>query len=299
MTKRIILLDASTVVNAACYRKLQLGNRQGLQSAMGSDPLDFGQALHRGAADYRMDLALREQANPKKSIELAVEYYKECRCPKESPRTIDDLVRALGHYIDRVIVNDLFVPLVTPDRTKAAIEIPFKMPLYSNEHTDVLLSGVVDTVGTFKNRMVIMDLKHSATFDIKKHMAEQLTRIQFHIYSHAMHYLGYHDPAEPDKRLPIMIDGVYLGDPVRCSRSALHHIPDFMVDRTMDFVRHVAKQMAELSDDVDWPHNFDACQGRYRMCEFDPICSIPKAYQHVSISVCFKKRIYDPTTFGD
>lgn len=299
MSKRIILLDASTVVNAACYRKIQLGNRVGLQPAMGSDPLDFGQALHRGAADYRVDLALRGQANPTKSIELAVEYYEKCRCPKESPRTIDDLERALGHYIDRVIMNDQFVPLVTPDRKMAAIEIPFKIPLYSNQDTDVLLSGVVDTVGTFKNRMVIMDLKHSASFDIKKHMAEQVVRIQFHIYSYAMHYLGYHDPGEPDKRLPIMVDGVYLGDTIRCSRSALHYIPDFLVNRTMNFVRHTAKQMAELPDNIEWPHNFDACQGRYRMCEFDPICSIPSDVQHVPIGICFKRRVYDPTTFGD
>lgn len=299
--KRIILLDPSTLANADCMRKIQLGNRQGLQPKLGSDPLDFGQALHRGIADYRTDFFLRgpTHVNSEKSIAVATDYYDKCLCAKEPPRTRDTLALALTFYFEKVIPRDQFVPLMTPDKTKLALEIPFKIPLFSNATTDVLLSGVLDGVGHYGQRMVMFDTKHSATFDIKKHLQEQITRPQFQYYAEAMHYLGY--GMGDGKYLPIVIDGVYLGngDDIRFARSEVYQIPTFLIERSMIQARHIAQQMAELEDKDEWPHNFNACQGRYRMCEFNTLCSIPTSSQAIPRRICYKERVYDPTTFGD
>lgn len=304
--KRIILLDPSSLEKADCPRKLQLSNRIGLVPKMGSDALDFGQALHRAAADFRTDLHLHHKPDMKKSIDLAVAYYEKCLCAKEHPRSVDDLRNSCLVYLSWIIENsDSFQPLVTPDQKKIAVEIPFKIPLYSNADTDVLLSGVVDAAGIFtalrsKPRMSLLDTKTSASFDIKKHLQEQMQRPQFHVYSYAFQQLGYHDPARPGKRLPIVIEGVYIGgDNVKVVRSDAYDIPDYMVDRTMDYARFIARQMAHSKEDESWPCNYNVCQGRYRMCEFSPICSVSDKDQHVPQKICFNTRHYDPLKFGE
>ncbi len=301
MSKRIILLDATTISNSDCMRKIQLSNRQGLVPKLGSDPLDFGQALHRGVADFRNDLFLRGNQSIDRSVTVASDYYMTRPCPKEKPRTLENLKSVLRGYFEEVIPKDPFTPLILPDKSACALEIPFKIPLYSNERTDVLLSGVVDGVGTYgpSKRRVVFDTKHSATYNIKNHLKEQLERAQFHIYTYAMKWLGYSD--NPDKYLPIVIDAIYIDNSLggRFERSPVTQIPDYMIERTMDNARWLAKQMADLPDDIDWPHNFNACHGKYRLCDFYSICSIPSKSQHVPIQFCFSKRTYDPSTFGE
>lgn len=305
--KRIILLDPSSLERADCPRKLQLSNRVGLVPKMGSDALDFGQALHRAASDFRTDLHLHQNPQLKKSTDLAISYYEKCFCTKEPPRSVDNLRVACMTYLEWILETQKeFRPLITPDGKNIAIEIPFKIPLYSNEHTDVLLSGVVDTAGIFtarhsKPRMTLLDIKTSASFDVRKHLQDQMQRPQFHVYSYAFRELGYIDPERPGKRLPIVIDGVYIGnqDNVKIARSDAYEIPDYLVDRTMDYARFIAKQMAWSKDDGAWPHNYNVCQGRYRMCEFSTICSVSDKEQHVPQKICFNTRHYDPLKFGE
>lgn len=300
-SKRLILLDSSTMALSDCMRKVQFTNRMGLVPKVGSDPLDFGQALHRGIAHYRSRFALGQPCSIEESIEDAVKYYMERPCPKDSPRTVDNLRAVLNGYLLR-IPQDPFMPLVTPDKQHVALEIPFKIPLYSDQYTDVLLSGVVDGVGHYGRssnaKLCIFDTKHSSTTNIRNHLREQLERPQFHVYSYAMSYLGY---GEPGTYLPVVIDGIYIDKSLggRFERSEVKQIERHLIERTLDNARHLAKQMAELSDDIEWPHNYTACHGKYRLCEYNCMCALSSEQQAIPLKYCFTKRVYDPTTFGD
>lgn len=300
MSKNIILLDASSFENSACLRRVQFSNRIGLVSKLGSDPLDFGQAVHRALAKFRKAVALKQLVNVEECVNEGVEYYAGRMCVKEPPRTIDALRKVISQYINQALY-DHFYPLTVGD--KVAIEIPFKIPFYSTPLTDVLLSGVIDGIGKVGSPIVgpvaIRDIKTSATFKIQQHLKEQLERPQFHVYTYAASYLGY---SEPGKYLPIQIDGIYIGkdDPeFKCSE--VHHVPEFLVDNTIKALMHLAKQMAELveSGEEQWPHNYNQCHGKYRLCEYSNICQVPKASQHVPIKFMYETRVYDPAKFGE
>ena len=300
MTKNIILLDASSFENWPCPRRVQFTNRMGLVSKFGSDPLDFGQAIHRAIAKFRKAVALGQPVNIEDCVKEGSDYYFSRVCPKEPPRTPAMLEKCIRAYIKQA-VYDPFHPLVAGE--KVAIEIPFKIPLYSTPKTDVLLSGVIDGIGKYgsivNGDLTLRDIKTSATFKIQQHIKEQLDRPQFHIYSYAAAYLGFSDPG---KFLPIQIDGIYIGkEEPQFERSFIYHIPEFLIDATMSAVVHTAKQMAELleSNTELWPHNFNQCHGKYRLCEYSNICQVPPSTQHVPIKYLYETRIYDPAKFGE
>lgn len=302
LNKRIVILDASTLAHVGCLRYVQLSNREGLQPKIGSDPLDFGQALHRGIAALYRDKINTDPATlcAEKYVDIATSYYKTRMCPKLAPRTIDWLECAMAHYVDTYRF-DSFSPLY--NKTTDTLEITFAIKIYENETTIVILSGAVDAIGfsvkDTNKLLYIRDTKHSSTTKQKAHMEEQLGSPQFHIYSWALAQIGYNG----GNPMPIQIDSVYL-NPKQIGatfvRSDIKYIDKYLLDRTMSMVMFYAKLIADqLPDDKPWPHNFKECHGKYRLCEFNPICQSPDNSQHIPRQIMFTSRRYDPTTFGN
>ncbi len=294
MNKRLIRLDSSSLEHWNCPRKFQFVNRLGLIPKLGSAPLDWGQALHRG-------IALWSRGNmPSEAIDDALEHYNKKMCVKIPPRTPHNLQVCLQEYFEEY-ANDQWVPLNAGDG-KLAVELPFALPLLATETTDVLLCGTIDSVVMNRDtsQLAFKDIKHSSTTKPDSHLEEQLGRPQFHIYTWALHHEGLRRP--DGGYLPVIVDAVYIDkkyDGARFRRTAPTILEDWVVERTMEYVRSVARILAELPDEELWPHNYNACHGKYSKCDFVNVCQLPKGQQPIVIDMMFGKRDYNPATFGD
>lgn len=293
--KRIIRLDPSTQERSACLRNVQLVNRQGWVPNEGSAPLDFGQALHRAIGAWSVDRKLGQLRDTESYIRIAMDYYVGRMCLKAPPRDPDNLQRVLKDYFEWYQFNDRFDPLMVDG--KVAVELPFSLPLYSTPDTDVLLCGVIDAVGIQDDELGFKDVKHSSTNKIDDHLAEQLLRPQFHVYSYALHTLGF-----AKYYPPVIVDAIYISKQRRggmCRRTNMTAMEPHLVENTIRNMRHFAKVMAELPDDEPWPENYSACHGKYSQCMFMHMCQLPHNQQQIFLDNLCSKRDYNPATFGD
>lgn len=298
MTKRIIRLDPSTAEHTNCWRKTQLINRQGYTPKEGSAPLDFGQALHRAIGAWTVDRMRPETLKPPAHyVEIALEYYVGRMCIKFPPRDIDNLRVCVEDYIERYTFGDQFTPL-TNSEGKVAVELPFAIEFYSNEHTDVILTGVIDAVGTWGgSEFCFKDIKHSSTTRIEEHLNNSVNRPQFHVYAWALQHEGFCEYYPP-----VVVDAIYIAKTRRGAqfrRRGPEPMEPHMVENTMRNMLQIAKTMAELPDTEIWPENYNACDGKYRVCEFANVCQLPHESQQMPLDALFDQRDYNPATFGD
>jgi len=301
VSKRIIRLDSSSLELSSCPRRFQFVNRQGLIPKLGEAPLDWGSALHKGIAKWAVQRARGQEPDLTKIADEAVEWYNGRLCLKNEPRSGANLRRCLMEYFTEY-VDDQFVPLTTKSG-EVAIELPFALPLYSNEHTDVLLTGKIDGIGIYQSGpLVIKDVKHSSSTKPESHMEEQLGRPQFHIYAEALKRLGLVDHERGGAHPRIVVDCVYISKQfqgAKFKRSAPTVIEPYIIAQTMEFVMLEARRVAELRDDEVWPHNYGACHGKYSKCKFYDLCTVPVQSQQIAINMLFDKREYNPKTFDE
>ena len=300
-TKRIIRLDSSSLELLSCPRRFQFVNRMGLVPKMGSAPLDWGSALHKAIARWSISRARGMVVDEVAIIDEAVAWYNDRMCLKNEPRSGANLRRCLEDYFAEY-AHEEFYPLTTRDGA-VAVELPFAIPIYSTDTTDVLLTGKVDAIGLWgrDKRLVIKDIKHSSSFKPASHMEEQLGRPQFHIYIAACAHMGLIDDVTKSP-MRVVVDCVYISKTApgaKLMRSPATVIEPFMLENTMAYVRDSARRVAEWSDEEPWPHNYGECHGKYRKCDFFDVCTVPLRDQSIALSHMFNKREYDPRKFDE
>jgi hypothetical protein len=268
---------------------------------IGEAPLDWGSGIHRGVAEwYRA--RWRQEISEAKIILDTRAWFDNKLCLKNHPRNGENLELCLQEYF-RQYQGEQFRPLETKD--SLAVELSFAVPLYANEHTDVLLTGKIDAIGKYgaDQRLVFKDIKTSTATGYKTHAEEQASRSQFHIYTWVLRKLGFRDLDRPSQAyLPVVIDGLYINkDKVGCKlyRGPVTVIEQFMVTRTMEFVMQKAKELAELPDEKVWTHNYSQCHGRYSRCKFYDVCQVPTESQSIALNMLFNRREYNPATFDE
>lgn len=291
--KRLIRLDSSSIEYWNCPRKFQLINRRGLVPKLGSAPLDWGQALHRGVAEWLRGASIDE------AIATASAYYASKMCVKMPPRTLGNLQVCLREYFEEY-ADDEWVPLRAKDQL--AVELPFALPLLATASTDVVLCGTIDSVvmNRHTGQLAFKDVKHSSTNKVDSHLEEQLARPQFCIYTWALRHEGLASPS--GGYLPIIVDAIYIDkkyDGAKFRRTPPTIIENWMVDRALTYARSIAAAIAELPDELLWPHNFNACYGKYSKCEFATLCQLPESQHQAVIDMMFDTREYNPAKFGD
>lgn len=295
--KRIIRLDPSTAELLPCWRKVQLVNRLGYTPRESSAPLDFGQALHRAIAAWMADKATQQLKSPEHYSQIALEYYIPRMCIKYPPRDPDNLKVCVEEYIERYTFGDQFAPAINASGD-IAVELPFAIPFYANEHTDVLLTGVIDAVGTWGGQeFCFKDIKHSSTTKIEEHLNNSVNRPQFHVYAWALQHEGF-----AEYYPPVVVDAIYIAKTRRGAqfrRRGPEPMEPHMVENTMRNMLMLARTLAELPEDEPWPENYNACDGKYSRCAFANVCELPHASQEMPLEALFDRREYNPATFGD
>lgn len=296
---RKIRLDSSSLEYSSCLRRFQFVNRIGLVPKISSAALDWGSAFHKAAAEWEIS-KVRGSIDTVAIIDRAVEWYNSRMCLKDEPRSGPNLRRALEEYFLEY-ADDEFVPL-TLESGEVAVELPFEIPLVTVGDTDVVLCGKMDGIGFYgkDGSIVVKDIKTSTSTKVESHLEEQLHRPQFHIYVEVLRRLGLVDVG--GRALRVVIDGVYISKQfqgAKLRRSPPTVIEDFIIERTMEHVMGEAWRIAQLDDASPWPHNYGACHGKYSICPFYDICSVPTASQGAAIDFLFAKREYNPATFDE
>lgn len=295
-TKRIIRLDPSSLELYSCPRKFQLSNRFGYVPKHGAPPLDFGQALHKAIAAWRIDRVRGCETDARKYIDIGTQYYAACMCAKAEHRSLDNLFAVLRDYFKWYRV-DPFQPLLLSNGD-VGVELSFSRRVYENEHTIVYLCGVIDGLGFYDgNTLTLLDTKHSSSTKIEAHLEEQQARPQFHIYSWVVR-----EEQLVSHYVPIVIDGVYISKKysgAKLQRAGPYVIPDHLIERTMSRVMHVAREIAETPDDVEWRYNYSECHGKYSLCQYYNICQVDAESQAMPLKYQFSQREYNPAKFGE
>lgn len=298
--KTLIRLDPSSLALWACPRKFEFSNIHGYVSKLSSTPLDFGQALHRAIAAWTVD-RLKGVVQPHEYYtKIAVDYFATRLCVKNHPRDIPNLVRALEDYFNSWSRADDFVPLINDDG-KAAVEMPFEFPnFYEDDHVTITLCGVIDAIGTMggDKLRVFKDIKHTSSENIPAYLDSYKNSQQFQFYSYALRRIGW-----TDYYPPCIVDGVFISrkfQGAKCVRSNILDMQDFLVERTVQRVTDVCAEISRmLVRGGAFTHDFTQCDGKYRRCDFDPVCHIQGQFQALALKSAFTQREYNPATFGD
>jgi len=300
MTKQLIRLDPSSLALWGCPRKFEFTNIHGYVSKLGSAPLDFGQALHRAIAAWSRDRLFNALEDEQKYIDIALEYYGPRLCIKSHPRDLSNLRAALHDYFSSWSRADDFTPLVN-DRGEAAIEMPFAFDnFYEDDTITVTLCGVIDAIGTMGSTSlrVFKDIKHTSSENVKAYLDAYANSQQFQFYSYALKRIGW-----TDYYPPCIVDGVFISrkfQGAKCVRSNILDMQDFLVERTVQRIQDVCFEISRMvKRGGPFTHDFTQCDGKYRKCDFDPVCHIQGQFQQMGLNTAFTKRVYDPATFGD
>lgn len=287
--KQILRIDPTTLSHSHCLEKVRLSNTLGLCSKIPDHKIDFGSGFHKAIAVWQRTKSLDA------AIAAAQKHSAETKAvvPDKDYRNAAYLEYCVMRYIQEYKF-DTFTPMQVGDRF--GVELPFKVPYKAYEHVDVILCGVVDSVGQHTNRIVFKDIKTTASRDPKSYFSSYEVSTQMMIYSWALRKLGLVDYYPPS-----MIDGVFLSaSDVRFQRSNLITFRDDLIEDCMQWVEdRVDAIVAAMENRKPWVRNFSACSGKFGMCEFFPVCSVQEAYREGVIERNFSTRVYDPMTFGD
>ena len=318
--KRQVFIDASALKNSSCFRNLWWSIFEGYQGSNDKNhKLAFGSAIHIFLEDYYIGKSIKD------SINRAIEYYKPYNetldvTPREF-RTVSNLIRICKAYAEEYgtaahiwETEKAIEPLKDIDG-KPLVEYKFAIPIWANEHFDLLLSGTIDLVATYHGYpCVLIDHKTTAMAMNDKFFDNYDWDIQ------PMLYCKVWKEANKLEEFPhFVINGVFCKKPtekgeksgifdgVLFKRSSLI---SYSNDQMVEFDKWLCKKLhniiANLSLISENPkfdpaidYNMAACKTVYGDCKYFKVCSLPKENQSIKLDISFIKHHYNPLKFRD
>lgn len=292
--KLIIRLDPSSLNNANCDQYFEFNNLEGKIKKRPRVDAEYGQAVHIAAAD------LQRGINSRLCEVKGMTYFLNSNCNTEGEwRNEGHLMKTLSVYCRKYEKDITFKPKTITREDGSidfGVELPFALPLIATEFCEVILCGVIDSIGTYMDTwQCFKDIKTTGSYSAKKFVESYRRSVQFKIYSYALKTMGWcnHFP-------PVLIDLVFLkSEPpfVELSRSQLIDFTPEEIDNTMSWVRHKAKLLCNAIETNTFYKNGTCCN-LWDGCLYQGICwgtDTMKAFE----SQKFVQRLYDPTKFGE
>lgn len=309
---KTIYLDASAFKESACIKKLGFLIHDGLRSKKEESWFAFGTAFHKFRAD------IRSRVSVNLALASAINLYSpfaEKFLDEKDFRTIPNLTKACLSYYNQVFMADLLIPLQDADKKplleqKFAIEcwkiFPALEALCEKYNIILLLSGTIDEIGSYLDRILIVDAKTSSQF----YVAEELGK-----YSRSVQMMFYKMMVEHQFKLKdvgAMIDGVFFTKKkdtidIAFQRSEIHEYDDKMMSH---FKRQLEDTCVELITAVStgfWKENIIACLSstfssgaKVGKCPFYDVCASPdEEIREHRLKRDFKVVDYNPLKFDD
>ena len=290
MNKTILRIDPSSFIISDCSMRFKLSNIDGYTSQTPCHKMHYGSSFHKAIAIWY------RTKDKQKAMLAGMEMMNKVTVPESDWRTASHLLATIHEYIVAYEKHDRFVPS-TNSSGELGIELPFKLPYRSYEHTDVILCGVVDAVGMWDEKIpVFKDIKTTAANPMYYFDTYELSP-QMILYSYVLKQLGF---AGGKVYPPAIIDGVFINKSgCKLNRSGLITFRDDQIDTFMEcFSERVDDLVARLEGRRKWTHNYSQCEGKFGACQFKRVCSVREEVRSGMLESLFSRRIYDPATFG-
>ncbi len=289
--KILLRVDPSSIKESDCLEKFRLSNISGYTSKIPDYKMSYGTAFHKGVAHYV------KTSNRGEAIMLAASHLINdgSEIPDTDYRTPSHVADTLGKYLDLYGTGDNFTHAKVGDQV--AVELPFGIPYRSYETVDVVVCGVVDSIG-FWNRNIkcFKDIKSTSAYDPDVYFKSYQTNVQFMLYSWAIKQLGW-----ADHYIPGIVDGVFISKSgAKFERSQLIDYREDQIDELMEWFSERVDAIVDcIEGRKPWRRNFTRCQTAFGLCQFSRVCSAQAAFREGILESTFSVRVYDPSTFGE
>ena len=285
--KMIIRLDPTTLNLANCSKAFELHNLMGMVTKKKDHIPEYGQAVHIMAAD------LQRGVKPLVAISTGLDYFVAQDLETDWRDEIH-LHKVLHKYATKYLHDDFAA--MRDNKGDYGVELPFAIPLITTDWCDILLSGVIDSVGHLGSLPCFKDIKCTSKWNATSFIESYRKSIQFKVYSYVLKTMGF-TPYLP----PVMIDCVFLkNDDTFCElkRSMLMDFTEEEVEETMTWVRAKALELATNMRDNIFLKNTTNCNLHSEDgCKFKGLCWGTDGMKMFA-GQRFKQRLYDPAKFG-
>ncbi len=289
--KQILLIDASSIKESDCLAKFHYMNILGYRPKLAPYKMEYGTAGHLAIDNWYRTKDVNA------SVRMAVEYYnKVCpNIPDKDFRDAGHLGFTLMNYFATYGIGDPFKPLVN-DAGEMAVEMAFKIPYKSYEHTDVVLCGKIDAIGHYGNTLVILDHKFTSIAAPDKYFEQYKMSVQMMMY-----ILGARLSGLVDYYLPVVIDGIFINKSgARFQRSDfLDYREDQIAEYKVWLDERIDRIVAGMEGRAPFARNFTYCHASFGECTYFPVCSVQEGYRQGMLDSRYDIKKYDPETFGE
>lgn len=319
--KRQIFIDASALKNSSCFRNLWWTSVEGYQlHGEKNHKLAFGSAIHLFLEDLYKGLPAKD------GILRAVEYYKpyndSLNLTLYEFRTTNNLIKICKEYVKQFTnshnnmeswLNEYdFIPLKDKE-SKPLVEYKFAIPIWANEHIDLMLSGTIDLICSYAGMpTLLVDHKTSAMTVDEKFFYAYDWDIQPMLYCKV-----WKEANKLEHYPPFMINGIGCKKPtlkaekegvfdgVSFKRSGIIQYSDSQMKQFDIWLgRQIQKFIANLmihgsNYDAAKDYNMAACKSIYGQCKYFGVCKLPLDMQKYKIESTFIRSHYNPLTFRD
>ena len=197
-TKQIVRIDASSLKQSSCGRRLFLDIVKGYRGSRDSNDLVYGSAFHKCVETYAhsKDEPLAHAA--------AMKYWSDA----EPTMAVKDTAKYLnaGHlslccqkFFDAMKKDSIFTecsPIVIDG--EALVEKKFSIPIYSNDTLDILLQGTIDGLYQIaKGCANIGDWKTTRSYNPIDYFYEYKLSVQLRTYLWAVKWMMSKNPDSP------------------------------------------------------------------------------------------------------
>lgn len=205
MGKRIIRIDASSIKDSHCFRKIWLQVVEGYKEQGLSSDVHYGSCFHLNVevteqtGNIVQGVMAAQQLWSDKVAELYVKKNKQ-------HLTAAHLMQACKMYGEERLCNSIFTDveyLTNPvDPTKKLLEQKMSVPLYEDDNLLILLQGTIDGLVKLRNGCIcIADWKTTSSWDKDAYFEGYKMSPQLKTYLYGLHYYRDNYPNSPIGRL--------------------------------------------------------------------------------------------------
>lgn len=302
-----INIDASSLSESACILRWHRVVVGGYREKLNGASLVYGSAFHKF-----IDTMFQTKGNIELANNASLETFNKPKYGTKSEYLLDSghLFGTCFRYWNDVIKRDTsFDALQFPDG-KAATEVTFSIPYYSDDWIKVRLTGTIDTIGKIRGGCYcVRDFKTSSKWDVKAAMNKYALTKQLRFYVMVIKMMA---ELEPDSilgqigktKVGARIDGLFL-KPKPCDNLAVSSpVFQYSDEHLAEFRKMLDVQIQRLSFAVRqnyFPQEGiinGTCVGEY-LCKFFSTCQAPADLQPMLLERDFAQVKYEPLRFGE
>lgn len=310
-TKRIVLIDASSLKLSACKLQLKLTVIDGYRHAINYNDIEFGSAFHTCAKTTALS-----EGNIGFGIIDALTYWRNTKMKvKEKKKYLDEsfLVKTCQRWYEEMWLGDTWLP-IKDSSGKALVEYRFHHPFWQTELTEVLLCGTIDKICRHQTQpiLAIGDYKTTSLYDEKEFFASYLLSPQLFFYSRAIkkevELAGENNVLFPFKKTDLynFIDGIFLkgkDTPTVFKRSEMVKVNNDKLDIFEMLLEKEVKEFVEtLESNNALPTGMinGACETKFGKCNYFNYCTANNSNdKEMILRQYFIQRKYNPAEFGE